>query len=113
YTFKNVTHTWGVDQPSNSNGAAYSDLDNDGDLDLVVNNINEPAFIYRNESSDQLINHFLKIKLEGIGKNTSGLGAKITVYSKGTRQYFEQMPSRGYQSSVSPVLHVGLGEHAI
>jgi len=113
YTFKNVTHTWGIDQPSNSNGAAYSDLDNDGDLDLVVNNINEPAFIYRNESTNQFNNHYLKIRLRGAGKNTAGLGAKITVYTNGTKQYLEQMPSRGYQSSVSPVVHVGLGENAI
>lgn len=112
-TFKNVAADWGLGQVSNSGGAAYADLDNDGDLDLVVNNINIPAFIYQNEGSKQLKNHYLKLKLQGEGKNTIGTGAKITIYQKGEKQYLEQMPTRGYQSSVSPVLHFGLGNSAI
>jgi enediyne biosynthesis protein E4 len=109
-TFKNVG--WGTDKPSNSNGAAYSDLDNDGDLDLIVNNINQAAFIYQNEANKQSKNHYLKLKLQGEGQNRMGLGAKITIYSKDKKQFLEQMPTRGYQSSVSPILHFGLGENA-
>ncbi|MBE9460724.1 VCBS repeat-containing protein [Dyadobacter subterraneus] len=111
-TFRNVATNWGLGQVSNSGGAAYADLDNDGDLDLVVNNINLPAFIYQNEGSKQLKNHYLKLKLAGEEKNTLGTGAKVTIYQKGQQQYLEQMPTRGYQSSVSPVLHFGLGNSA-
>jgi hypothetical protein len=107
--FSDVSRAWGITQPANSNGAVYADLDNDGDLDLVVNNINKPAFIYRNEASMQHKNHYLKIKLQGDGQNTQGIGASVTLYQRGNRQYLEQMPNRGYQSSVSPVLHFGLG----
>ncbi len=108
-TFTDVSSQWGFNIPSNSNGAAYADLDNDGDLDLVINNINKPAFIYENEANKQLKNHFLEINLKGADKNTFGIGAKVTVFTKGEKQYLEQMPSRGYESSVSPVLHFGLG----
>jgi hypothetical protein len=108
--FSDVSKSWGFNQPSNSNGAAYADLDNDGDLDLVINNINQPAFIFRNEASKQLKHHYLQVQLRGEGRNTQGLGAKVTLYCKGQQQYLEQMPSRGYQSTVSAVLHFGLGE---
>lgn len=107
-TFKNVG--WGTSKPSNSNGAAYTDLDNDGDLDLVVNNINQAAFVYQNNADKQLKNHYLKVKLQGEGQNKMGIGAKLTLYSPGKKQYLEQMPTRGYQSSVSPILHFGLGQ---
>jgi hypothetical protein len=109
-TFQNVTENWGLDQVSNSNGAVYADLDNDGDLDLIVNNINLPAFIYQNGASTQYNHHYLKIKLEGEGLNTFGLGAKISLFHQGRLQYLDQMPTRGYQSSVSPILHAGLGD---
>jgi hypothetical protein len=109
-SFTNVVSKWGMEQASNSNGVAYADLDNDGDLDLIVNNIDLPAFIYRNEATAQIDNRYLKFKLEGEGKNTAGIGAKITLYVDGKIQLVEQMPTRGYQSSVSPVLHVGLGQ---
>lgn len=109
-TFTNTSEAWGIRLPSNSNGAAYVDLDNDGDLDLVVNNINQPAFIYQNEANKQLKNHYLKVKLQGAGKNTDGLGAAVTIYNNGQKQYLEQMPARGFQSSVSPILHFGLGK---
>jgi hypothetical protein len=109
-TFTNTSASWGITQSSNSNGAAYADLDNDGDLDLVTNNINQAAFIYQNESDKQADNHYLQLKLNGAGKNTEGIGAKVTIYTKNKKQYLEQMPSRGFQSSVSPILHFGLGK---
>lgn len=109
-TFSNKSQAWGINKASNSNGAVYADLDNDGDLDLVTNNINEPAFIYRNESNSHTQHHYLQIKLQGAGGNTQGIGAKVMLYYGGQQQYLEQMPSRGYLSTVSPVLHAGLGK---
>ena len=109
-TFANVGKQWGIDTPSNSNGAAYADLDNDGDLDLIVNNVNLPAFIYRNEASSTLKNNYLQVKLDGSNKNTDGIGAKVFIYKKGNRQYLEQMPARGFQSTVTSILNFGLGK---
>ena len=109
-TFTNASALWGISQPSNSNGAAYVDLNNDGNLDLVVNNINQPAFIYQNQARQQNGNHYLSINLKGADANTQGIGAKVIIYSNGKKQYLEQMPTRGFQSSVSPVLHFGLGK---
>ncbi|UOE48872.1 VCBS repeat-containing protein [Mucilaginibacter sp. SMC90] len=109
-TFTNTSAQWGITLPSNSNGAAYVDLDNDGDLDLVVNNINQPAFVYENQAAKQNDNHYLSIKLNGSGANTQGVGAKVSIYSGGKIQYLEQMPNRGYQSSMSTILHFGLGK---
>jgi enediyne biosynthesis protein E4 len=108
-TFSNVSAQWGFTSSSNSNGAAYADLDNDGDLDLVINNINQPAFIYRNEARQQNGAHYLQVQLHGLRGNTQGIGAKVYLYSKGGQQYLEQMPTRGYLSTVSPTLHFGLG----
>lgn len=108
-TFTNTSHDWGISQPSNSNGAAYADLNNDGSLDMVINNVNKPAFIYKNEGRSQNRNHYLEINLKGADKNTQGIGAKVMLYSGTKKQYLEQMPTRGFQSSVSPVLHFGLG----
>ncbi|MDQ3535211.1 MAG: FG-GAP-like repeat-containing protein, partial [Bacteroidota bacterium] len=109
-TFINKAAIWGLDQEAFSNGAAYVDLDNDGDLDLVVNNINQPAFIYENTIDKSSNNKFIKVKLSGDGKNSLGIGAKISVYSGGLVFYQEQMLSRGFQSSIDPVLNFGLGE---
>ncbi len=108
-TFKNETKAYGLDQPANSNGAAYVDLDNDGDLDLVVNNINKPAFIYRNEAQETG-NHYLQVKLKGTGLNPEGIGSKVTLFNKGQRQGLEQMPTKGYLSTVSPILNFGLAK---
>jgi hypothetical protein len=107
--FQNRNQDWGINKTSNSNGAVYADLDNDGDLDLVVNNINLPAFIYRNESQKSPGNHFLEVKLSGEVGNTQGIGASVKLYDKGRVQNLEQYPTRGYLSNVSFVLHFGLG----
>ncbi len=108
--FENKNQDWGITQQSNSNGAIYADLDNDGDLDLVVNNINQPAFIYRNESEKLNGNHFLNIHLIGEGGNTQGLGAKLKLFQNGQLQTLEQNPARGYLSNVSFTLHFGMGK---
>ena len=111
-TFANTGAAWGLTQTSNSTGAAYADLDNDGDLDLVVNNTNQPAFIFQNEANTVRNNHFLTLKLVGNAPNTQGVGSRVTLYQKGNQQYVEQMPTRGYQSTVSNRLHFGLGNNA-
>lgn len=108
--FSNATREWGLYKSSNSNGAIYSDLDNDGDLDLVVNNINQPAFVYKNNLDELDKNNFLNVRLQGDRMNTQGVGAEVSLHSNGKRQVLYQSPSRGYLSSVSLVLHFGLGK---
>lgn len=105
-TFTKKTGEWGMNQPGVSAGAAYADLDNDGDLDLVTSNANEFAGIYRNNSA---AGNYLRVKLEGTPGNSRGIGAKVKVYSGGRLLYQEQSPVRGFQSSIDPVLHFGLG----
>ena len=112
-TFTNMAKAWGFDRRSFSNGSTYADLDNDGALDLIVNNINSPAFIYRNNAETQLKNHFLSVALKGKGMNTRGIGTRVTVYSGGQEQIAEQFPTRGFLSATSDVLHFGLGSSKI
>jgi len=108
-TFTNMAQPWGLAQPGFSNGAVYADLNNSGALDLVVNNLNAPAVIYRNHARELTGNHYLQVGLRGAGANTAGIGAKVIVKQHGTTQLLEQMPTRGFQSSVDPRLHFGLG----
>jgi enediyne biosynthesis protein E4 len=109
-TFSNMAKDWGITKRAFSNGCTYADLDNDGDLDLIVNNINASAFIYRNNSKTVYGNHFLSVTLKGTGLNTRGIGARVTLYSGGQEQVAEQFPTRGFLSATSDILHFGLGK---
>jgi hypothetical protein len=109
-TFTNKSAEWGLNTPGFSNGAAYGDLDNDGDLDLIVNNVNQPCFVYENKSNEKTGNHYLKVRLKGEGKNTFGIGSVVYAYFDGQIHKRELMPSRGFQSSVDFVLNFGLGK---
>jgi hypothetical protein len=107
--FADATTAWGLGAPGFSNGAAYVDLNNSGALDLVVSSLNAPAAIYRNRAHELNGNASLTVALRGAGRNTQGVGARLLVRVGGTTQLLEQGPTRGFQSSVDPRLHVGVG----
>ncbi|WP_247235240.1 VCBS repeat-containing protein [Telluribacter sp. SYSU D00476] len=111
--FEDVTDQWGIKEPSFSNGAAYADLDNDGDLDYIVNNINDSASVYRNNLVQQKPeeSNYLRVKLNGSKTNPMGLGAWIEIqYQGGQKQVYDHTPYRGYLSTVEQVAHFGLGK---
>ncbi len=108
--FDDVSQAWGLAEKSFSNGAAYADLDNDGDLDLVVNNLMSPAFIYQNMASDRRRGNWLQLKLAGSPKNPFATGAKVRAWASDGRIFSEELtPCRGFWSSVEPLVHFGLG----
>ena len=108
--FENVSSKWGLDDLNVSTGAAYADLDLDGDLDLIVTLINESPAIYRNENISKTSNDFVRIRLHGNRSNTYAIGAKVWLETDSSSQLIENFPVRGYQSSVDPILHFGLGQ---
>ncbi|WP_290795974.1 VCBS repeat-containing protein [Flavihumibacter sp. UBA7668] len=114
-SFQKVNEIWGLQEKTISSGAAYADLDNDGDMDLVISNINGVSSVYRNNLSENktAAAGFIKVKLKGSAGNQFGIGARIAVFCEDEIFYQEQQPVRGFQSSVDPVLHFGIGEHAI
>ncbi len=107
-TFTDKTKVWGMDRPSFSYGAAYADLNNDGRLDLVVNNIDAVAFIYENVEPSEDAHHYLAIKLEGDSLNRRGIGSKLILTAGGKKQFIYQSPYRGYMSTMDDRLHFGL-----
>ena len=108
-TFTNEAEKWGLDQPGFSNGSAYADLDNDGDLDLVINNVNMQAFVYRNNSDKLSANNYIKLKLDGTGKNKFAVGSVVKLYYNNSIVIQELIPSRGFQSSMDYIMTIGLG----
>ncbi len=112
-TFTNEAQNWGLSTPSFSNGAAYGDLDNDGDLDLIVNNVNMEAFVYKNNSDKNKDNHFVKVKLKGDKLNKFGVGSVVELFSGSEIMRQELIPSRGFQSSIDYVMTFGIGTKKI
>jgi hypothetical protein len=115
-TFGDLTSDWGLSRPTFSNGAAYADLDNDGAIDMVINNINDQALIYRNTSrdKDKTTTHFLQVKFRGDKQNVNGLGATAAIYyDHGKMQVYDNNPYRGYLSTMENIAHFGLGKTAM
>ena len=112
-SFTSVGASWGFDTPDYSNGSTYADLDNDGDLELIVNNINSPASIYRNNAERMPDRHFLKLELSGSDLNQAGIGARVVIYASGQQQMAQLYATRGFMSSTSDHLHFGLGSDTL
>ncbi len=111
-TFEKVSYDWGLGQLGFSKGASFADLDNDGDLDLVVNNLNALAWLYENQSNQMTDFNYLKINLKGEGQNSGAIGSKVTLYTADGQQQTQELTlTRGYLSSVDPILTFGLGTH--
>jgi hypothetical protein len=107
-TFSQCNKEWGIQLEDFSNGAAYADLDNDGDLELIVNNIDQKAIIYKNNAIEKQFGNYLKIAFKGTNKNSMGIGSEVTIWNEGKMQFAELTLSRGYQSSMEPILYFGL-----
>ena len=112
-TFSKMNNDWGLTRQAISNGAAYADLDNDGDLDLIITTINDAPIIYRNHASEEHKGHFLRLRLIGDSLNTYGIGAKVIVTTSQGRQLQEEYLTRGFQSSIDPIMHIGCGTDSI
>lgn len=109
-TFSDRTQEWGMNYPSYSYGAAYSDLNNDGRLDLVINNLNAAASVYQNTAPGNDMNHYLQVRLEGEPPNRQGIGTKLILWAGNQKQYIDHTPYRGYMSTMDDRIHFGLGD---
>ncbi len=112
-TFTHINEDWNLTQPSFSNGVAYADLDNDGDLEIIVNNIDQEAHIYKNNAYELKKGNYLKVKFEGGTLNKMGIGSSVTIWHNNNKQFSELTLSRGYESSMEPILYFGLSKDSI
>ncbi|MFY0627104.1 MAG: VCBS repeat-containing protein [Reichenbachiella sp.] len=111
-TFSDLSSAWGIDKATNANGSTYADLDGDGDMDIITNNLNEPSSIYENKSNEVLNNNFIKVRLEGSLINTFAVGSIIEIHAEGNLQRQDLMPFRGYLSSSEYIVNFGLGQQS-